>query len=154
MSTFVRERQRLVRSVLGWSLTICRFVARFFSRFVSASAFITVSPPTTPTPHPTLPTYRPTDRPLHLTPPPHAQEKPQVLRGGAPAALLPIGVYVLETGGCRIEGEVPPKSAFQVGARAGKSPVRGDTCVGLSLYERIRLRSHESRDKNLPFMSW
>ena len=41
------------------------------------------------------------------------QEKPPALKGGAPAALQPIGCYVLETNGCRIEGEVPPKSSFQ-----------------------------------------
>ena len=41
------------------------------------------------------------------------QARPSPHKGGAAAALQPIGVYVLETGGCRIDREAPPKSSFQ-----------------------------------------
>jgi hypothetical protein len=41
------------------------------------------------------------------------QSRPAPLKGGAAAALQPIGVYVLETGGCKVQGDVPAKSTFQ-----------------------------------------
>ncbi len=46
----------------------------------------------------------------------------------------PVGVYVLETGGCRIQGEVPGKAYFQGSATFTNALVRGPHPVqGLGL---------------------